>query len=145
MSAHAARFATAARSMLGVRWRHRGRTLRGLDCIGLLWVAARASGLYVEDEFGYGREPWNDRLRAGLQRRFGRALPKAQAREGDIALIAYAGSEPMHVGVVASHPDGGLSLIHSHRMHGVIEQGLRDQVAASVVEIYRPSWVQHVH
>lgn len=117
-----------------------------MDCIGLLVISAEKAALTaVEDEYGYGREPWEDRLRAGLSRRFGPALPPSVAQVGDIALIRWGNAEPSHTGIFAAHPDGGLSLIHAHTLHGVIEQAVRGPVLSALVEVYRPTWVSHVN
>lgn len=136
----ATRFLQSARSLRGAKWLHLGRTPERLDCIGLIAVAARQVGLKFHDEIGYSREPRDDLLRAGLRERFGEALPVAMARPGDIALYRHGRGEPSHVGIVGDHPDGGLSLIHVHLLYGVIEQGLRDRVLLSIVEVYRPEW-----
>ena len=137
----AAAFVNAARSMVGkAKWRHRGRQPHAVDCIGLLVVSCRLAGLPAEDEKGYGREPWEDRLRKGLARRFGAELPASSAQAGDIALIRWAESEPSHTGIIADHPDGGLSLIHAHILHGVIEQSLSGATRAAVISVVRPDW-----
>lgn len=132
----AAAFVTEARKLKGAAWRHRGRKPWAVDCIGLLVVAGRGAGITAPDEKGYGREPWEDRLSCGLRARFG--APVADWRAGDIAVIRWKKGEPSHVGVLADHPDGGLSIIHAHNLHGVIEHALRGQVAGCVVEVYRP-------
>jgi cell wall-associated NlpC family hydrolase len=134
----AAEFVDAARKLKGARWRHRGRKPWAVDCIGLLVVAGARSGALVEDERGYGREPWEDRIRSGARRRWGEPLAPAEARAGDIAIIRWRRAEPSHLGIVADHPDGGLSLIHAHLLHGVIEQRLDERMLACIVEVYRP-------
>lgn len=138
-------FVNAARSLVGAKWRHRGRQPHAVDCIGLLVVSGRLAGLYVEDEKGYGREPWEDRLRKGLARRFGPELPPSSAQAGDVALIRWAKGEPSHTGIIANHPDGGLSLIHAHILCGVIEQSLSGELRSSVIAVFRPTWGSDVH
>jgi hypothetical protein len=126
---------------MGARWRHRGRSVRFLDCLGLLELSAVNSGLEFERvPVRYGREPWDDQLRKGLVKRFGVALSAEAASVGDVALIRWGIGEPSHVGIIGDHPAGGLSLIHAHIIHGVIEQGLVDHIKAAVVEVYRPDW-----
>jgi cell wall-associated NlpC family hydrolase len=53
MSADA--FLAAARGYLDVPWVHQGRTERGMDCVGLIVLAARAAGLDVPLTADYGR------------------------------------------------------------------------------------------
>lgn len=132
----AALFVAEARKLKGARWRHRGRTPWAVDCIGLVAVAGAKSGLQAADVRGYGREPWDDQLRAGMRERFGEPVEDRQA--GDIALIRWANGEPSHLAVIADHPDGGLSLIHAHNLNGVVEVSLVGKLAACIVEVYRP-------
>lgn len=136
MDPGAERFIAHARSMLGTRWRHRGRKPWGVDCIGLIVLASCAAGLDVEDPHRYGNEPWDDRLRKWMVTHFG--APVIGARAGDVAVIRWHWEEPCHAGIVADHPAGGLSLIHAHSLHGVIEQALSGPVLQRVVEYYRP-------
>ena len=131
-------FIAAARKLKGARWRHRGRKEWAVDCIGLVVMAAREAGIPTADETYYGREPWDDRLRKGCQRRWGEALAPALARAGDVALIRWKAGDPSHVAIIGDHPDGGLTLIHAHNLHGVVEQSLAEAIAGCVVEVYRP-------
>lgn len=133
-------FVAEARALKGAKWRHRGRKPWAVDCIGLVAVAAQRSGLAVADAQGYGREPWEDLLRAGCRARWGHPLPASEAAPGDVAVFRFAPGEPSHMGVVADHPEGGLSLIHSQQLHGVVEQRLAGKMLASIVEVYRPAW-----
>lgn len=140
----AQRFITAARGLKGARWRHRGRKAWAVDCIGLVVLSARRAGLPMDDADGYGREPWEDRLRKECAGRFGAPLKPDKAAPGDVALIRWNRGEPSHVGIVGDHPDGGLTLIHAHNLRGVIEQGMTGPVLAAVLEVYRPNWGPHV-
>lgn len=134
----AAEFVAEARKLKGARWRHRGRKSWAVDCIGLITLAGKNSGLAAKDESGYGREPWEDRLRKGCTARWGDPLPPSEACPGDIALIRWRDGEPSHMAIVGDHPNGGLSLIHAHNLHGVVEQALTGAVLSAVVEVYRP-------
>lgn len=130
-------FVAAARSLKGARWRHRGRKPWAVDCLGLLVLAGREAGLRVSDETRYGREPWDDQLQAGLRAHCGE--PVAEWRAGDVALIRWRNEEPSHVGILADHPKGGLSIIHAHNVRGVIEHRLTgSHVEKCIVEVYRP-------
>lgn len=131
-------FVEAARRLKGAKWRHRGRKPWAVDCIGLVALAARDSGLVTQDESGYGREPWEDRLRKGCQARWGAPLPAAMARPGDVAIVRWGRGEPSHMAIVGDHPDGGLTLIHASNLHGVVEHSLSGEFLQVVVEVYRP-------
>ena len=134
----AERFVAEARKLKGARWRHRGRKPWAVDCVGLVAVAGLNSGLSAQDERGYGREPWDDRLRKGCRDRWGDPLPPGDARPGDIAIIRWSRGEPSHMAIVGDHPDGGLTLIHAHNIHGVIEQSMSGFYRDVVLEVYRP-------
>lgn len=131
-------FVKAARGLIGARWRHRGRKPWALDCLGLIVLAAERAGLAVDVPRVYGREPWDDSLRRGLQDRFGAPLAVDQAMPGDIALIRWRGHEPTHLAVVGDHPGGWLTLIHANNVLGVVEHSLAPPFDSVIVEIYRP-------
>lgn len=48
---------SAARALVGVPFRHQGRTVRGLDCLGTVVRALSCAGLRIEDKRDYPREP----------------------------------------------------------------------------------------
>jgi hypothetical protein len=129
-------FVAAARSLVGTPWRHRGRGRRGIDCVGLVVVSARAAGLKLDDATHYGRYPWDDRLRKELQANFGD--PVAEPQVGDVALICWNKLEPSHVAIFGDYLYGGLSLIHCENLSGCIEQSLPRNFADIIVEVYRP-------
>lgn len=135
-------FIASARTLKGARWRHRGRKPWAVDCIGLIVLAGQRSGLQIDDEKLYGREPWDDQLRSGLRKRWGE--PVSNYQPGDVALIRWKQGDPSHVAIVGDHPDGGLTLIHAHNLHGVVECSLSGPFVECVLEAYRP-WVSHVN
>jgi hypothetical protein len=137
-------FVLCARKMKGTRWRHRGRKPWAVDCIGLLKLAGDASGLTLTDQSGYGREPWDDRLRRALREHFGSPVNRPW-RPGDVPLIRWRNGEPSHVGIFGDHPDGGLTLIHAHNLHGVVECSLSGMYLECVIEVYRPTWGPRVN
>ncbi|MBA1141762.1 NlpC/P60 family protein [Mesorhizobium neociceri] len=51
----AAEFVAAARGFLDVSWVHQGRTERGVDCVGLIVLAMRATGIDAPLAADYGR------------------------------------------------------------------------------------------
>lgn len=59
-------FVAAARSFIGVRWQHQGRTAHGLDCAGLVMVALQAVGRNPIDSIGYPRRPYRNMLEATI-------------------------------------------------------------------------------
>lgn len=99
-----------ARALIGRGWRHRGRGPVWFDCVGLIVISLQANGIPVEDRQFYGKTPHKDGLRSELRRQFGE--PHGEPQVGDIGL--FRGTlYPLHVGIFAEHPNGGLSLIHA--------------------------------
>lgn len=128
-------FVARARSMIGVRWRHQGRDLRGVDCAGLVVYALDRE---IIDCRAYGRVPYQSRLEGLLRENLGDPLPVDQMQVGDVALMKFKG-EPSHIGILGDYLYGGLSLIHAHAsVRKVTEGRLDDEWRLAIVEVYRP-------
>lgn len=139
--AERAGFIAAARDLVGVPFRHRGRSLRGVDCVGVVALALASQGRVVADRAHYGRNPVSDGLREVCREHFGE--PVAELRAGDVALMAQhddvRNREPNHVGVLFDHPNGGLAMVHALKQNQrVIAHILEAQHFARIVEGYRP-------
>lgn len=131
-------FIVAARSYLGVRFKHQGRSRFGLDCIGLPLVALRDIGRTAWDSPAYGRTPVTQGLRDALVRNLGEPVPRADMREGDIALMAFIG-EPSHVGIVTNYPEGGFALLHTFaQVKKVVEHRMDETWLGYITEVFRP-------
>ncbi len=102
-----------ALSYLGVPFRHRGRTRNGLDCIGLIIMAARECGMEVFDQKVYGREPWRDGLRGHLRAHFGPPVERPIEVDDVLLLRLVSMTQPSHVAIVAPHPHG-LGMVHTY-------------------------------
>lgn len=126
-----------ARSWIGTKWRHRGRTRFGIDCIGLIVHAVAAGGIQMRDRRDYGREPWKDGLQRELFEHFGE--PVMDMQPGDVALMRWHNQDgPAHVGIIGDYCHGGLSLIHSYSLTSVCEHVIDDEWRARIVEVFRP-------
>ena len=116
-----------------MRWVHQGRSVHGIDCIGLVVACVRACGLPVRDRTDYGRDPDGtlvDALDAHLVRVDDRRL-------GDVALIEYAPGVPRHVGILGSN-GGQQTLIHADTRHGrVVEHPLCRRWQRRIVGVWR--------
>lgn len=130
-----------ARSYVGVKWRHRGRSRFGIDCIGLVVKSTAAAGIEMRDRLDYSRTPWNDGLLRELEAHFGEAVPLDELQPGDIvAMIGEGQPEAGHVGVIAEHA-GRLSLIHSYNTSAnsvVCEHSIDDYWRSRFVAAFRP-------
>lgn len=105
-----AQIVASARGYLGSRWMHQGRTLHGVDCIGLLLCAGWDSGLELPDFPNYTRTPVPAVFLEAIR---SHTLPgdRLPLRHGSIAIFKQA-MFPCHVGLIATDK-GEPTLIHS--------------------------------
>lgn len=108
-----------ARALLGVRFRHQGRSaVHGLDCLGFLMVVAEGADVTFGglppaslDETDYGTRPDAAALKAKLGQWL---VPVEVAQPGDVVLLEIQG-EPQHLALVGDYRQAGeLSLIHAY-------------------------------
>ena len=126
----------AGRIHLGVPWRHLGRTPAGLDCIGLVLLAAEAAGLTLEDPAPYAREPSSQRLRQGIAEHLD-AVPLDTLADGDLLMFnmgLYAG----HLGLSGTHPAyAAASVLHAYLPRRAVVEELLEPMRASLTGAYR--------
>lgn len=130
----------AARALRGTRWGHHGRGRR-LDCIGLVWVSARAVRPWLPAlPRDYGRTPHKGTLRARMCEWLGDPVHR-EPEPGDVVSWRLVGDEN-HIGLVTDHPDYGIGLIHSYALTAggvggkVIEHGIDAKERLRIVEIW---------
>jgi hypothetical protein len=125
----------AARGFLGTPWRHLGRSATGLDCIGLVLLAARDVGIALPDPAPYEREPQGTRLLDGI---LAHAARVAAPSPGDVLLFRmglYGG----HVGIASEHPAWRVpACIHAYAPHRrVVEQPMQGELATALIGAFR--------
>ena len=136
----------AARSYLGVKFRHRGRSRYSLDCAGLGVLAYRDCGVDLPDVKLYGRVPSEDKqelpLRIaeslGVEPALTEPVRLSDLQVGDVLLIRYD-LYPHHVMIVGDAPYvGALTVIHADGHHGeVIEHRLDEKIAGRATHVFR--------
>jgi len=107
----------AARSYLGVKFRHQGRTRAGIDCVGLLVCVARDLGASDYDATGYNRRAQG----LGFLHHFQNNLDQIStqdAKPGDV-LVFVESIFPCHTGIMSARHDLP-HLIHAHAPRGVV-------------------------
>lgn len=122
------RFEAAARGWIGVPSRHQGRSRAGVDCIGLVVMAARDCGLDVPITANYGR------LQAYFQFKpllLGYCERVSGPGQGIIAL--FMNSAALHVGVMT----GGGTIIHAP---GEPEPVKENHPNFDIRQFWRPRW-----
>jgi cell wall-associated NlpC family hydrolase len=95
----------AARKYIGVPFQHQGRSMFGIDCIGLIVVVAHELGYTDDDATGYGRVPNGRRLMKGLEKHLDHS---ETPQMGDVLLFKFD-RLPHHVAFYT-----GDGLIHSY-------------------------------
>lgn len=132
---------TAARALIGTPFVHQGRTLRGLDCVGLLLYIAAGFGVACSDVAGYPRRPggglleqtFDDHVSGGQLLR----IDPADKQAGDFLMMRFLG-QPQHVAIYT-----GKNIIHSYEAVGkVCEHVLNRSWAARIVRVYRLAGVE---
>jgi len=127
-----------ARSMIGAKWRHRGRKEWAVDCIGIMVLSMQHAGIEMRDRTNYGREPWNDGLQKEMEDHFGEAI-SGEWLPGDVVIMQWPNMPaPSHVAILGDYVHGGLSLIHAHSTWNVAEHRLDDKWRKLIVGVYRP-------
>lgn len=128
-------FIEAGRSWLGVPWRHLGRSRHGVDCIGLVILAAAEAGMPIADPAPYARQPQETALLRGVLAH-GRRVPEARA--GDV-LVFRMGLFGGHVGIATVHPLYGVpAVLHAYAPHRkVVEQRMDAELRAAMLAVIR--------
>ena len=108
-----------ARSFLGVRFAHQGRSAQhGLDCLGLLLVSAQKAGICLQgcsplqlDRRDYGTWPDQDFLQEMLSRYL---AVTSHPEPGDVVLLRIEG-RAQHLALISNYPEPGeLGMIHAY-------------------------------
>lgn len=132
----------SARKYLNTPFRHRGRTPRGLDCVGMPLLAYRDLGVMLPDFRLYGREPYRDGLVQRIKAAMGEPVAVAPIQlsdleVGDIAVIRYE-VQPHHVVLISDYRLGGLGVIHADGHYGrVIEHRLDPDMISRMTHVFR--------
>lgn len=112
-----------ARSWLGVRWTHQGRTREGIDCAGLVILVGRDLGLTHYDTTAYRRRPDHAKFIDYFLAGGGTRVPLVKARPGDVLLFTEQ-AYPCHSSII-SEKNGVPHIIHAHLpRRGVVEEPL---------------------
>jgi cell wall-associated NlpC family hydrolase len=136
----------AARSFIGVRFHHQGRSaITGVDCLGLLVLVAEACHLRFDglsacdhDETDYGHNPDTARLNDALVRLLS-PVPSGAMQAGDVILCTLD-YRPQHLAILADYANavGELSMIHAYApLRKVVEHRLDETWRGRIAGVYR--------
>ena len=119
----------AARKYLDIPYRHQGRCVAGMDCIGLVIAVGRDLGCTLDDIYAYEKIPDPQTLYEGLDANFTRVL---RYQPGDI-LVLRINREPQHIAIYT-----GSTMIHSYERAGkVCENRFSEGWRARVLRSYK--------
>ncbi len=126
---------TEARSWLGVKWLHQGRSREGVDCAGLVIKVAHGLGLTDFDTADYARQA-TDETMLGLCREHLTPISLADIEPGDVLVMRF--DNQRHIGIAGDYLYGGLSLIHAYASaRQVVEHRLDSVWLARVIGAFR--------
>lgn len=136
------RFLEAVREYVGVKWKHRGRSKTGIDCVGLIHVAGKDCGLHdFVDDVEYTRisvgqdllKPFRDHME---EIRLGPNCGLSDLHDGDV-LILRDNLMPQHCGVIGTRW-GQKTLIHATAYHGkVVEEFIKRDHYQKAITAFR--------
>lgn len=118
-----------ARSFLGARWQHQGRTINAVDCAGLVIKVAHNLKLSAFDETNYARRPDSYRLIELLEEHMIRK--PGQPKPGDVLLLSFQGAA-QHLAICTQ-----VGMLHAYApARKVVEHGLNDDWRKKIVDVY---------
>jgi hypothetical protein len=132
--------AATARSFIGTRWEHQGRSRNGVDCLGLVLLVAQQHGLTDFDTRDYARQATDESM-LWQCRKLLLPVDVSQGRPGDIPVMRFGTNR--HIGVFGDYLYGGLSLIHAFSLapHRVTEHRFSDEFLrhydAALIGVFR--------
>jgi len=117
-----------ARTWLGVRFKHQGRTRNGVDCVGLVLKVHEQLFGDEKEITGYERRP-NQRMVYDLMGKHLIRIRPEEAQPGDVVLMAFD-TGATHLGIISEK-----TIIHAYlQARKVVEQPLGSQ---RIVAYYR--------
>jgi cell wall-associated NlpC family hydrolase len=119
-----AQFVETARRFRDMRvpFQHQGRTLRGVDCWGLVVLTCRTLGIPVADDHTYGPRP-SEELVAETMAKTATRKPGGEIRPGNLLLLEIGGKK-IHIAIAAEF-QGRTTMIHTSQLaRRVTERGL---------------------
>lgn len=124
-----------ARTYIGVRWLHQGRSREGVDCVGLpAVVAADLRGLVLQLPDYQTRTTDEQMLK--ICRQHLAPVATADAQPGDVVVLGF--ERQRHMAMLGDYPGGGLSLIHAYLPNRkVVEQRLDSVWAGRILAAFR--------
>jgi len=117
-----------AKDLVGIRYRHQGRTRLGLDCAGLIICVAHLCMISSFDTTAYAARPNANEFTREMIMAGCKQLPMTELAHGDILRINSHGW-PVHIGIYEVDQQGQEWYIHAFLPHKMVS---RDPVSPEV-------------
>lgn len=129
-----------ARSFKGTPYKHQGRSVNGIDCVGILVLLGNELDVYHESERRYSRNPKSFGIKQEMEKILVK-IDKKDIKYGDILLFRMI-TDPQHVGVVTEYSEQSFGIVHCYQSVGkVVEHRLNDKWIDRIVQAYKVSGV----
>lgn len=126
-----------ANSLLGVKYRHQGRNLAGLDCVGVPIYIGAALGIKEWDTTSYSSRPNIKEFLRLIRDTGSTEVPLAQMANGDMLQMNYHGW-PVHVGIYEKDEKGNEYIIHAFARHRCVTRDpLTVEQKAKIKSVWR--------
>ena len=103
-----------ARTWLGVRWQHQGRSRTGIDCAGLVVEVARVTHGNTFDLTNYTAQAQDETMLELCAHRMD-AAPLVSMRPGDVVVMRFENQR--HMGIIGDYPSDPAS--HAVRVNAL--------------------------
>lgn len=124
-----------ARSYLGVRWRHQGRSRTGIDCAGLIIIVGNSLELMNFDFRAYRRHPDGVVFLKLFREQAKEEIAPQKAVAGDI-LVFHDHKYPVHCGILTKDTEPRY-FIHAYaRYRKVVEEHFSKDWQQKVVSAF---------
>jgi len=126
-----------ARKYLGVPWKHQGRSMKGVDCVGFLLLAFKHINVNIIEIKGYSKSPDGIALKKIMDEQPNLKRVHYPYLPGDVVLFRIR-KHPQHVALLTGTKEN-LKMIHSYNggAKKVIEHDFAEYWRNKIVSVYR--------
>jgi len=103
----------SAHTLIGVRFLHHGRDMRGIDCVGVPIYIAKDVGIKEWDTIDYGPRPNMNEFERLIRATGSKPVRYLDVAHGDMLRMMSAGRFPVHIGIYEKMPNGQEYVIHA--------------------------------